>query len=283
MAFSDWSTTAASNILATTGINFDEGQTPGSVNNSARELMAQLKAGVQPLDATLTALAALTGAGFIRASGTDTFSMIGGYTYGSRQIFTSSTTWNRPAGCRAVLVRLVGGGGGGSSVTANTSEVNVGAGASAGTYAEKFITSPGSSETVTIGAGGAAESNGGASSFGSHVSCPGGLGTTGESGSGTSIQRSGSGAARPGVATGADFYVIGQGGGIGIRLSGTIGISGRGGSSVIGAGGSEVVENTAGIGGEGYGAGGSGGASNSTTPRAGGAGYAGLIIVEEFY
>jgi hypothetical protein len=43
MAVSDWSTTAASNVLATTGVNFDEGQTPGSVNNSARELMAQLR------------------------------------------------------------------------------------------------------------------------------------------------------------------------------------------------------------------------------------------------
>lgn len=44
MAVNDWSSTAASNLLAATGVNFDEGQTPGSVNNSARELMAQLRA-----------------------------------------------------------------------------------------------------------------------------------------------------------------------------------------------------------------------------------------------
>ena len=79
MAFSDWSTTAASNVLATTGVNFDEGQTPGSVNNSARELMAQLKAGVQPLDEDLTAIAALgytSGDYLIKKTAANTYSLI---------------------------------------------------------------------------------------------------------------------------------------------------------------------------------------------------------------
>lgn len=87
MAVSDWSTTAASNVLATTGVNFDEGQTPGSVNNSARELMAQLRtyfdtleasiAAKQTSDATLTALAALTitATTWIKGTGTDTFAV----------------------------------------------------------------------------------------------------------------------------------------------------------------------------------------------------------------
>jgi len=42
MAIGDWSTTAASNLNAVTGVNFDEGQSPSSVNDSARELMAQV-------------------------------------------------------------------------------------------------------------------------------------------------------------------------------------------------------------------------------------------------
>jgi hypothetical protein len=46
MSFDNWSTTAALNVLATTGVNADEGQTPSSVNDGIRELMAQLKAAI---------------------------------------------------------------------------------------------------------------------------------------------------------------------------------------------------------------------------------------------
>jgi hypothetical protein len=38
----DWSTTAASNDLADSGINWQEGQPPGTVNSSARAMMATL-------------------------------------------------------------------------------------------------------------------------------------------------------------------------------------------------------------------------------------------------
>ena len=43
MAYNDWTTVAATNVNATTGINFDEGAAPSTVNDAARELMAQLK------------------------------------------------------------------------------------------------------------------------------------------------------------------------------------------------------------------------------------------------
>lgn len=43
MAFSGWSTTASSNTNAATGVNFDENIAPSLVNDSAREMMAQLK------------------------------------------------------------------------------------------------------------------------------------------------------------------------------------------------------------------------------------------------
>lgn len=42
MAFSQWSTTAADNDDAATGINWAEGQLPSTINNSARQMMADL-------------------------------------------------------------------------------------------------------------------------------------------------------------------------------------------------------------------------------------------------
>lgn len=71
MAVEDWSTTAASNT-AIAGINIAENCPPGNMNNMGRELMAAIAvwrdgaiaalgdaADYQPLDASLTALAAL--------------------------------------------------------------------------------------------------------------------------------------------------------------------------------------------------------------------------------
>lgn len=54
MAFEDWSITAALNVLANTGINWDEGQAPSTVNDSARAVLA----------AIATALGNYPGAGF---------------------------------------------------------------------------------------------------------------------------------------------------------------------------------------------------------------------------
>lgn len=50
----DWSTTAASNTNATTGINWDEGQAPGTVNNSARATLAELAKLLADISGTLT-------------------------------------------------------------------------------------------------------------------------------------------------------------------------------------------------------------------------------------
>lgn len=54
MSFDNWSTTAASNVMATTGVNFDENQSPSTVNDAGRELMAQLKAAVADLTSAQT-------------------------------------------------------------------------------------------------------------------------------------------------------------------------------------------------------------------------------------
>lgn len=44
MSIDQWSTTAANNASGVTGINWAEGQAPSTVNDSARELMAQIAA-----------------------------------------------------------------------------------------------------------------------------------------------------------------------------------------------------------------------------------------------
>jgi len=51
----DWSTTASSNGSADSGINFDEGQAPSTVNNSARQLMGRIAELLGDLGGALTA------------------------------------------------------------------------------------------------------------------------------------------------------------------------------------------------------------------------------------
>lgn len=95
-----------------------------------------------------------------------------------RQIFTSSGTWTKPSGFDSSSMVLIEcwGGGGGSNVS----------GGGGGSYKSRFIplSSLGSTETVTVGAGGSGYSgsgngtpgSGGNSSFGSHITAYGGSG-----------------------------------------------------------------------------------------------------------
>jgi hypothetical protein len=66
MALTAWSRTAANNTNANTGINFDENQAPSTVNDSARELEAQLVIGIQ--DSTLVYLTGVAGTNTITAT-----------------------------------------------------------------------------------------------------------------------------------------------------------------------------------------------------------------------
>lgn len=50
MSLKSWSTTAASNVNANTGIDWDEGMSPAQVNNSARSTMADVKAWWDQID-----------------------------------------------------------------------------------------------------------------------------------------------------------------------------------------------------------------------------------------
>ncbi len=188
--------------------------------------------------------------------------------------FTANGTWTKHADTKAVLAVGAGGGGGG----AGTTDVDRGGGGGgAGGSFIAWITSPGSTETVTIGAAGANGSDvtnggsGGTTSFGSHASATGGSGgTRGNSG--------GNGGAG-GTASGATINSDGGGGGGGSTSGGSQACGGVGGSSLLGGGGRSGRGH--GVAGSAYGSGGSGG-GNDGGIKVGGAGKSGIVFVLEF-
>lgn len=173
--------------------------------------------------------------------------------------FTSSGTWTMGTDVSFVVVEGVGGGGG------STTAVVGGGGGGAGGYFKRIVTTPGSTEVVTIGAGGAAGAPGVATSFGSWGIAYGGAGATGATAGGLG-----------GTATGGTINLQGNGGGAGGNTSSNA-IFGHGGGSCFG-GGAPAQWNggtpTAGAANTG------GGGSGST---AGGAsGGTGLVMVYEY-
>lgn len=193
--------------------------------------------------------------------------------------YTASTTWSKPTGLKFVIVEVQGGGGGGGG--SNTTNNVVGSGGGGGGYSFKkvAVASLGATETVTIGAAGAAGTstgNGGAggnSSFGAHA--------VGNGGGGGSVGGTTGGAG--GTATSGDLNIPGQNGTGGGLQNSTVNMRvGFGGDSKFGFGGVKSGStDTTGEDGKGYGSGGSGGLNNAAS-RAGGAGTAGLVMVWEF-
>lgn len=211
----------------------------------------------------------------------------------SRQIFTSSGTWNKPVGVNTIVVEVLGGGGGGGtpSNTAAGQACCAGGGAAGGYTKKQIDVSAISSETVTIGSGGSAGatgssgSPGGTSSFGSHCNATGGGG--GVSNTASSAQRVVNGSTG-GVGSSGDINGAGAPGGFGFS-NGSLPIAQGtpGGSSIYGSGGPGRVVTlgvNAGVPASGYGSGGGGGANGTTgnTALSGGAGSDGIVIVWEY-
>ena len=216
---------------------------------------------------------------------------------GDVQTFTVSGTWTKPtpAGTLAFIQVWGGGGSGGKSTSA------AGGGGGGGGYDEKWVlvSALGATETVTIGAGGAAQPTtnnpgnvGGNTTLGAHLTGYGGgagggasdsrsgggggggrtsVGATGTSAAeglggkgGTPGGLGGAAAAEPGVAGG------GGGGGAG-KTTGDGGSGGAGWAGGGGGGGCSGGGTTAGHGGDGnWGGGGGGGGNEAATGGTGG-------------
>jgi hypothetical protein len=224
-----------------------------------------------------------------------------GYGIKSVTYLTSGTnaTFTPAAGVRALGVEVVGAGGGGGGIPSpggagNAAQSRAGGG---GGYAAKLI--PIDAAHVykyTIGAGGA---GGTAGAIAGDV---GGSTTffNGASGTTVAVRATGGSGGGAGSATAGNQTNIGAAGGSGNtgdllltgRASSSSGIVAGGinaslsmpGSAPYFDGGSQSANDSAGVNGNNYGVGGSGAWSNAgSTPRAGGNGSGGLIIITEYY
>lgn len=187
---------------------------------------------------------------------------------------TPTTTWTKPSNLKYVVVECQGGGGGGGT---ETSSNDAESGGGAGGYSKTILPASvlGSTESVSVGAGGGAEQDGGVSFFGSHIICNGGA--FGEASAGTG-----------GTATGGLINIQGQPGAPRRNVSGGGANGGDGGNSMFGFGGRGALEITtasANNGGSatGYGAGGGGGARGSSGTGTGGSGTVGFVIVTQYF
>lgn len=215
------------------------------------------------------------------------------------RVFTSSTTYTPTAGTNSIIVRAVGGGGGGGGVAAQAaSQSAAGGSGQAGAYAEVYLTSGFSGVSITIGsagtgaaAGANAGGNGGTTSFGSIISCPGGSGGNAGGSSGNGGGFSGGVTSATGAPTiSSGTAIVSKAGdtpavGIAGLNSGSGAMSPPGASSPLGKGGGSVasVASAAGLAASGFGAAGSGAAAgNGGAAAAGGSGTAGEVIIMEF-
>ena len=273
----------------------------------------------QPLDADLTALAALSTTGVVARTAANTYvprAITGtapitvtngdgvagapaislaatGYRFLRTTKIVASGTYTKPSDATAILVEAVAGGGAGGGGDSDGTNGGCGGGGAAGGYARAWIAAPASSYSVTIGAAGAAAAvpanggDGGATAFGAVFSCPGGGGGWTPTAAVVALAHGGF----PGsVPTGTfDIGYSGDPGESGIKLAAATRSAGNGARSPFGAGGKgwcSTVPGTGGAGtavpGAGYGSGGSGAMATTTADQAGGAGAPGLILVHEY-
>lgn len=204
---------------------------------------------------------------------------------------TTTGTFTRDADCMFGFVRIVGGGGAGGGAQATTSiQHSEGGGGGGGEYAEGWFTAAqiGTSQTVTIGAGGTGVSggtgnSGGTTSFGAVMTALGGAG--GDAGPPTDSGNQTEGGLGGSGGAGGTFRIRGDRGGMGVVRQGPTAPAWQG-QGLGGASHLSGAANTASgavTTGQLYGGGGEC-ASNaiSQTNSPGGAGAAGICIVIEF-
>jgi len=227
------------------------------------------------LDTNIAVTGTLSAGGTVTApafsgDGSSLTGIAGGFS--NMDVFTSPGTWTNPGNVQKVKVTVVGGGGGGNG--RGNSGYNALSGGGGGGSAIEVIPFPtGTNVPVTVGPAGSPGINntsngnatpGGTSSFGAYCSASGG--TAGR----TETQPVANANAAPG----------GNGSGGALNLTGQDGTPNAGGNSLYGVGGSSTTEYpTNAHPGHGYGGGG-GCSRSSVSGQSGGAGTAGVVIVE---
>lgn len=206
--------------------------------------------------------------------------------------YPSSSTWNKPTGCKSVTVRMSGGGGGGGSGAYSTgASASGGAGGGAGGFSEQTFDCANISSSVTITVGGGGDPGGGINGFGSPSNGNAGV-SGGQSSFGAYLRANGGGGGGAGTTTTSVAGTGGLGtvsdGGTGgtcaaTNATGNTGSSGKfasgGGNAGAGTNGSGVGSNNSAttsptLGTTGsvtrFGSGGSGGGSTSSAGGSGG-------------
>lgn len=220
--------------------------------------------------------------------------------------YQSSQALTMPSTGNLFRLRLLGGGGGSGSVGAtSSSSLAASGGGGSGSYAELWLTraqlqalftASGGTIQLTIGAGGSAGvgngGNGGATSFGSYIICPGGLGSAYATPVTAPINKLFSGGGPGAVASVAIaglpssqviLLTTGVAGSYGLVMTSGDTLSGTGASSQLGSGGNASGASSAPNVGYGYGIG-AGGATNAPSQAAknGAAGNQGIFIMEVY-
>jgi hypothetical protein len=180
----------------------------------------------------------------------------GGVTAVSAQTFTAPGTWTKPASVKFVKVTVVGGGAPGVTNPGGPG-IRYSSGGGGGGTGIKYIPGPSLPGPVAVTRGAVSST----SSFGAFVSATGGANT---------------GPLAGGTATGADIGIPGTAGGFGG------GELGHGGPSSLGGGGAGNQSSGGGYGGGGAGVITEGTGPSPAPPAPGGAGSAGVVIVEVF-
>lgn len=198
------------------------------------------------------------------------------------QKITSTGTYTPDAHLAYVWVRMCGGGAGGGNASSGAGSSGAGSGGGAGSTNEAIFSAAdiGASKAVTIGAGGAAQSNGSTTSLGSLLTAPGGFAGNGGGGStGYGIKGGAGGSVGSGgspILGGAGFGGSCQAFNSAFNLGGNGGSNAFGGTAAGGTSGTGDDGNTPGGGGGGAGANAAGQSFN------GGAGAAGVVEFIEF-
>ena len=193
-----------------------------------------------------------------------------------------SGTYTPTAGMKKVLAIAVGGGGGGAGGI-NTDSAGGGGGGGGTVIRLMTAADIGASKAYVVGAGGAATSNGNATTLdtaGALMNAGGGqAGTAGATFSVIGVTVAGGAG---GTASNGNLNIPGGAGRRGVIFSGADGRGGPGGRSAFGFGGASGGTNVAGSTGQAYGGGGAGGHASATADRAGGAGADGILYLIEF-